>query len=348
MTGIGRRAYIGSFTSAGGRGVTVAETDPGTGALRELGHSDAVADPSYLALTPDGRALCAVGERSDGVVGVFSLADPDRPALRGPMVSVRGDSPTHLAVTTRRVYTANYGSGSVSSVLLADGTGAAADSAVVTAHQGSGPVTERQEGPHAHAVLVDPTSTWLLATDLGTDAVWIYALDPADGSQRPHGRLPLRAGTGPRHLVFHPDGVQVYVINELEPVLTHCRWDTATGRLTVLGETPVLPAGTTGENYPSGLVVSPDGTRLYAGVRGGNRVAVLELAAADGAPGLLDTVDCGGDWPRAVALHPDGRHLYVANERSGDVSWFDLPDGGGLPRHAGTMAAPAASCVVFR
>jgi 6-phosphogluconolactonase (cycloisomerase 2 family) len=342
-----RRAYIGSFTSAGGRGITVAEVDPDSGALRALGHTATVPDPSFLALTPDGRALCAVGETADGVVGVFSLADPDRPAPIAPAVSVRGASPTHLAVTARRVYTANYTSGSVSAVPLADGVRPQAPP-LVTRHHGSGPVAARQAEPHAHAVAVAPGGNWLLAVDLGTDEIWIYSVDPGDGGHRLHGRQPLRAGTGPRHLAFHPDGRHLYVIHELEPVLTHCRWDAAEGRLTVRGQTRVLPAGDTVDSYPSGLAVAADGTRLYAAVRGPNRIAVLGLSPADGSAELLDTVDCGGDWPRALALHPDGRRLYVANERSGDVSWFDLRRADGVPSPAGALPAPAASCVIFR
>jgi 6-phosphogluconolactonase (cycloisomerase 2 family) len=346
MTGSGLRAYIGSFTSLGGRGITVAAVDPGSGALRGLGQAAAVPDPSFLALTADGQGLCAVGETPDGVVAVFSLADPDRPAPLAPAVPVRGASPTHLAVTGRRIYTANYASGSVSAVPLAEGRLPRAP-AVVTQHRGSGPVTGRQEQPHAHAVAVDPSGGWLLSADLGTDSVWIYGIDPLDGSHRPHGELRLRPGTGPRHLAFHPDGVTVYVVHELDPVITRCRWSPADGKLRALGETRLLPADVPGEHYPSGLAVSPDGTRLYAAIRGPNTIAVLGLNPADGSPELLNTVDCGGDWPRALTLDPDGRRLYVANERSGDVSWFDLDPADGTPRPAGTLAVPAASCVLF-
>ena len=50
-----RRAFIGSFTAAGGPGIVTAAVDPGSGALTVLSTVDAVPDPSYLALSPDGR-----------------------------------------------------------------------------------------------------------------------------------------------------------------------------------------------------------------------------------------------------------------------------------------------------
>ncbi|MYX73523.1 lactonase family protein, partial [Streptomyces sp. SID3915] len=34
-------------------------------------------------------------------------------------------------------------------------------------------------------------------------------------------------------------------------------------------------------------------------------------------------------------------------ERSGDVSWFAVDAATGVPAHAGSIEAPAASCVVF-
>ncbi len=58
-------------------------------------------------------------------------------------------------------------------------------------------------------------------------------------------------------------------------------------------------------------------------------------------------MSCGGHWPRDLALHPAGRWLYAANERSGDVTWFSVDEATGRPERAGTLTAPAASCVVF-
>ncbi|MGW2575118.1 lactonase family protein, partial [Streptomyces nondiastaticus] len=121
----GRLAYIGSYTAAGGRGITVAEADPGTGALKLLGATDAVANPSFLALSPGADVLYAVSETDEGAVSALSLADPVRPAPLGEPVPVRGDAPTHLAVTGTHVFTANYGSGSVSALPVRRGGRAA-------------------------------------------------------------------------------------------------------------------------------------------------------------------------------------------------------------------------------
>ncbi|MGA5869180.1 lactonase family protein [Streptomyces cinereoruber] len=337
------RAYIGSFTSAGGRGVLTAEVDADTGALTVTGASDAVADPSFLALA--GPLLYAVSETDAGAVAAFDATGP-APRPLGAPVPVDGSGPTHLALAGGQVLTANYTSGSVTALPLAvDGT--VRPAAAVLRHEGSGPVADRQSGPHAHQVLPDPSGRWALSTDLGTDSVWIYSLDPATGTPTLHGETALRPGTGPRHLAFHPSGTHAYVLHELEPVLTVCRWDAETGTLEPIGETPVVPEGTPGPSYPSEVVAAPDGRFLWAAIRGDDTLAVLALDPSGAKAELTATVPCGGTWPRDLTLAPSGRHLYAANERSGDVTWFALDPETGVPTRAGAIEAPAASCVVL-
>ncbi|MYW21826.1 beta-propeller fold lactonase family protein, partial [Streptomyces sp. SID2955] len=153
----------------------------------------------------------------------------------------------------------------------------------------------------------------------------------------------LRPGSGPRHLAFHPDGEHAYVVNELTPTVTVCRWDAAGGSLKPLTEVPVLRDAPAGDAYPSGIVVSPDGRFVWTATRGEDVLSVLAVVA-DGLR-LTGTVPCGGRWPRALAGY--GGHLYAANERSGDVSWFAVDEATGIPRYDGSVRVTAASCVVL-
>ncbi|MDI3421503.1 lactonase family protein [Streptomyces luteolus] len=339
------RAFIGSFTSAGGLGVTAAAVDPDSGALTPLASTAAVPDPSYLALTPGGDVLYAVSETEDGAAAAFSVRG-DVPELIAPPAPVRGAGPTHLALAEGHLLTANYGSGSVSCLPL--GPDAAPTPGHVLRHRGAGPDPDRQEGPHAHQVLPAPSGGWILTVDLGTDTVDVCTL--TDGTLRVHGRAALRPGSGPRHLAFHPDGRTVHVLDELAPTLTVCDWDPAAGLLAPRAEIPVLDTVPTGDAYPSAVVVAPDGRFVWTATRGQDVISVLaaDPGAADGSGlRLAATVDCCGHWPRDLALHPSGRFLYAANERSGDVTWFTVDPDSGVPRRGGSVAAPAASCVIF-
>ncbi|MFI6698418.1 lactonase family protein [Streptomyces sp. NPDC050509] len=345
------RAFIGSFTSAGGLGVIAAAVDARTGALTARGATDAVADPSCLALSPDGTVLYAVSETEEGAVAAFRTPDTDAaehaaPRLLADPVPVGGSAPTHLTLVAGHLLTANYGCGSVS-VLPVAADGRPGPVTGLLRHRGAGPHPDRQRGPHAHQVVAAPGGRWILSTDLGTDTVRICTLDTDAGELVPYGETALRPGTGPRHLAFHPAGGHVYVLGELEPVLTVCRWDPANGVLEPVGEAAVLPDGVGGGNYPSEVVVAPDGRFLWVANRGHDSIAVLAVDPTYEKPELVTTVPCGGHWPRDLVLDPTSRRLYAANERSGDVTWFDIDPATGVPALAGALEAPAASCVIF-
>lgn len=341
-------AYIGSFTSAGGRGLTAAVVDPDTGALTALGHTADVPNPSFLALSADGRTLYAVSETDpDGAAAAFSLADPAAPRQLGAPVPVYGGSPTHLAVHQGHLLTANYAAPGSVSVLSLNGDGSIGGVRSVLEHEGDGPHPERQEAPHAHAVVTDPTGRWALSVDLGTDSVRVCELDTAGGELEIERELGLRSGIGPRHLAFHPDGAHAYVMNELDSVVTVCRWDADKGSLRPLAETRVLPEDAEGENYPSEVVVSHDGRFVWTANRGHNSIALLAVEDGGESLAFVETVGCGGDWPRHLTLDPSGTRLYAANERSGDVTWFDVDPATGTPVQAGSLALPAVSCVLF-
>ncbi|MEU3777770.1 lactonase family protein [Streptomyces sp. NPDC032472] len=342
------RAYIGSFTSGGGRGITTAAVDPATGALTPLdGVVDGLTNPSWLALAPRTGVLYALSETDDGAVAAYRRT-PDGLAPLGRPVPSGGSGPAHLSVAGGRLLTAHYGSGTVTSLPLgADGSPDGPPS--VLTHRGSGPDPDRQQGPHAHQVLPDPSGRWVLSVDLGTDSVRVCTLDPGSGELRVHAETALRPGSGPRNLAFHPAGEVVYVLHELEPQLTVCRWNAVDGRLVPVGEVAVLPADAPSgaRPYPSVPVVSPDGRFVRAAVRGADLIVTLSLADGPEKPQPVDSVECGGSWPRDLVADPSGRRLYVCNEWSGDVTWFDADPLTGRLHRSGRLEIPAAACVLF-
>ncbi|MGW0580853.1 lactonase family protein [Streptomyces sp. NPDC002920] len=339
-----RRAFIGSFTAAGGPGIVTAAVDPESGALTALSSVNGVPDPSYLTLSARGDTLYAVSETADGAVAAYRVTG-DVPEPVGAPVPVDGSGPTHLGLFDGHVLTANYGSGSVTAVPVhTDGSLAKAASGVLR-HTGSGPHTRRQQGPHAHQVQSDPSGRWAVSVDLGTDSLRVCAL--ADGSPVLHREHALRPGSGPRHLAFHPGGSYAYVVNELTPTVTVCRWDAREGSLKPLAEVAVLSGAPAGDAYPSGIVVAPDGRFVWTATRGEDVLSVFAVEAEGEVLRLVGTVPCAGHWPRDLAVAESGRVLYVANERSGDVTWFTVDPTTGLPRPTGSMPVPAASCVAL-
>ncbi|MEW2586963.1 lactonase family protein [Streptomyces virginiae] len=345
--GVGQRAHIGSFASGGGGGITTAAVDPLTGALTVLSVVDGLGDTPCLALSADRQVLYAVGGPDQGLAAAYRIT-ADGLAPLGAPVPVDGLGPAHVSVAADRLLIANYTSGTVSALRIA-GDGRPEGPAVVLGHRGRGPDPERQAGPHAHHVTPDPSGRWVLSVDLGTDSVRVCEPDPAGGPLRVRAETPLRAGSGPREVAFHPRGDVAYVIHELEPQLTVCRWDAGAGRLHPTGEV-ALGSGdaTTGvREYPSVVLVPGDGRFVWAAIRGSDLITTLSLSDGPEKPRITDVVSCGGQWPRHLAAGPSGRHLYVSNEWSGDVTWFETDPDTGRPQPAGRLDVPAAACVVL-
>ncbi|WP_078883728.1 lactonase family protein [Streptomyces sp. NRRL S-340] len=338
-----RPLYLGTYTSAegGGTGIGLAVYDPVSGAVAGRGTLTGVADPSYLAVHPDGRTLYAVEERQEGRVSAVRLAD------RRPLGSrdTGGAGPCHLSVhpSGRWLLSANYQSGSVA-VHPIDASGALGERTDLVTHT-SPPPGPGQQGPHAHQVVTSPDGGHVLAVDLGTDTVYTYRLDPRAGRLTEVSRARTRPGAGPRHLAFHPGGRYAYLANEVDDSVAVCAYDPPTGRLTVGKEQPTGSGA--GTNYPAQFAVTADGRFAYLANRGDNTLARYAVEADGARLRLLDTVPVAGDFPRQIALSPDGRLLFAANQKSGTVSVFHVDRASGALRRAGEpFASPVAVCAL--
>jgi 6-phosphogluconolactonase (cycloisomerase 2 family) len=246
-----------------------------------------------------------------------------------------GSAPAHLAIDPSGKYllTSLYGGGAVVvHPILPDGS--IAEAAEVHAHGG--------KEPHAHQVVADPSGRWLLAVDLGLDTVIVSQL--VDGTLRDHRRVAFAPGSGPRHLAFHPAGEYAYVAGELDSTVTVCAW--RDGEL-IPGEV-LRAAPDQVTNHPGEITVSADGRFVYVGNRGHNSTAVFATSPDGSALTFVAAPSCGGDWPRHHAIDPSGRWLYVANQRSGDVVWFPIDPGTGIPgAPAGRLGVPGAAHILF-
>jgi 6-phosphogluconolactonase len=317
-------------------------------------------DPSWVVRSPDGRNFYAVSESTQGEVGAFAAGGRDGRAEdaeaqqdgglgRLAVHPTGGVEPCHASLLNggTHIAVANYTSGSVS-VHPIGADGSVGSQTNLVQHVGSGPVADRQAGPHCHMAAEDPQGRYVLVTDLGMDSVFGYRLDPEAGVLDEVARTKLRSGFGPRHFAFHPDGRHVYVIGELGFTLAVCTYDARHAELTVLDEVPVLEDGVPGEDFPSAVRVAPDGRFLYTGNRGRDTICVFSLAVGPEQPELVATVPTGGSWPRDLALSPDGTLLLSANQKGDSVTVFRLDPVTGIPEATGAyLSVPAPTCLVM-
>ena len=342
--------YVGTYTE----NIYLVRMDRRSGELWRIGSVDAGANPSFLAVHPNGRVLYAVNEiETTGVVSAFAIARDTGALTRLNEQPSGGGAPCFVSVdkSGRALLVANYAGGSVA-LLPIEATGALAPAAQVVQHTGKGPNTERQEAPHAHCILPDPSNRFALAADLGADRVFVYRLD-LDRKSLPHveaGDAVMRPGAGPRHIAFHPTLPLVFVANELDSTVATLRFDSTRGTLSPQGTLSTVPAGWTGggTNYPADIHVAASGRALYVSNRGHNSIAVFSVAGTTGALALEQVVATDGDWPRNFCLDPSGRWLLVANQRSDSIVVFARdPQNGRLTPTRQRLAIPSPVCLRF-
>ena len=350
--------WIGTYPTAGnapgtGEGIWRVDIDPsGKFAGGELVVQ--AASPSFLALDPSGRTLLAVTEREPGRLTSFRVSDAGTLSPASAADS-GGWGPCHVVATDTVAWVANYTDGVAAAVPLADDGGLRAPRTF--SHAGSGPVEDRQEGPHAHF-----THVWgdrVLVSDLGTDELRTYPLDPAEALGGEVAAV-LPPGTGPRHLVELADGT-ILVAGELDCRL-HVLVPAGPGRLEHVGSVAItgrtMPDGAPG--YPSHISVAGD--LVHVGVRGPDVLSVLRLrdaaAAADGpgdGPGVVghlvvenvSDVDLGaGAWPRHHAVLADGGVVVVAAQNTDELIAIRLDRTSGEGEVVDRLELPVPACVL--
>ena len=346
--------FVGSYGPSDHATIHVCSLNETSGEIRVVTSTSGIRNPSFLAVSPGGGYLYAVGETSlvgDGTPGSVHafriVAEPHTLEL----VAVNqqpsgGDHPCHLCIDAggRWLVVSNYGAGSVA-VLPIRPDGDLGEIASMVQHEGRGPNSDRQGGPHAHATTFTPDGRFLIAADLGADRLLISAFDPHTGSLRLHGEVETHAGAGPRHLAFHPDGAHLFVVNELENSVTVYAWNSDAGTLRGLSTLPTLPPDAP-ESIAADIRVAADGHHIFVSNRGHDSVAVFAFDRH-----RLSRVavrPCGGAWPRGLGLGPGGTHLLVANEHSDEVvvlpvlaGWSDI----GAPVARARITRP--TCVAF-
>ncbi|HTJ36387.1 MAG TPA: beta-propeller fold lactonase family protein [Dactylosporangium sp.] len=284
--------------------------------------------PSFLAVGPTGIRY-AVGELDGGQVSAFT---PEGEPLGS--LPTGGGSPCHLAVSGDHLLVANYATGSVAAFALRP-DGSLDRRTDLAQHVGASVREDRQEGPHAHHVTI--RDHMVHAVDLGMDAIVHYRLTPEGLLEHVLTTTVQPLGSGPRHLVFHPDG-RVFVANELTSTVA-----TYTSGFELLDVKPSCLVQPVGDNFPSELALSRDARLLYVANRGNDTITTFAIEPEGLLP--IDEVSTGGTWPRHFAVL-DGA-LCVANQHSGTVTLLELDRDTGIPHPARVVLEhPSPSAVI--
>lgn len=348
------RVFVGSYGPRSAPTIHICALDETVGELHVIGSATGITNPSFLVVSASGHHLYAVsetgrsGDGSPGAVHAFRIVNSGAAV---ELVALNhqtsgGDYPCHLAIDAsgRWLAVSNYGTGSVA-VLPIRHDGGLGEIASLQRHDGSGPNVRRQDGPHAHSAIFSPDGRFLLAADLGIDRVLVSEFRPDSGSLRRRGEAVTRSGAGPRHMAFHPEGAQLFVVNELDNTVTLYDWDARTGDLRERCTLSTLPPGAP-DSIAADIRVSADGRYVYVSNRGHDSVAVFDFDRSR----LIRVAvrNGGGSWPRGLGLAPGGHHLLAANERADAVAVLRLLEGGAdLGAPTSEIGIERPTCVAF-
>lgn len=349
------RFYVGSSNGQLSHSIFLCELDFETESIAVVDSFSGAKGGSYLDLSPGGDYLFAINqelwdqESRHSTVTSFTVA-PGTLALNSiNSQSSEGGGICHIHCNKKGnyIFAANYGSGHASALAVNE-NGEIAPASSVVIGEGSGPVENRQGGPHAHQVMLDPDQNFLLVPDLGIDKVLIYAFDDETGMLTPNAAqafFELAPGAGPRHLAFHPDGKSLYIVNEINSTLTACTYKGADGTIVELNTLSTVEESHQGMKYPAAVRVHPSGKYVYASTRGENSCISTFEIKEDGSVSRVQVMENVPNWPRDFNLDPSGKIMLVAGERSDEIQVYRIGSEDGqltATKNKLSLSAPAS------
>lgn len=358
----GQLGWVGSKNP--GEGILSFSFNSADGSLSPTDKLTKQDSPTWLEIHPNQRFLVATHELShhtgtpDGVGFVTSYRiQPDGSLEKVSTQSTGGRGNTCAAFdrTGRFLLVTRYWDGGISVLPFDPDTGMIGTITARPDHSGKGPHPRRQATPHPHGIHGDPQSNRVYATDLGTDKVHQYLLDPATGELSPQSEVELAAGSGPRGINFHPSLRMAYVNCELDGTVVICAIDDEKGLIPVQSMR-CYPDDFEGQGHPGNLgmadfwgaegCLSASGSHYYYICRVHQSIAVFTVGADDGMLTFSSRHALAANSnARNFTLDPSGKFLLVASQDADSVECFRIDPNSGALELAHTQYAPCAADV---
>lgn len=312
---------VGTYTTRTSEGIYVYEFDAATGEAKIMSVKSALENPTFLTISQDGKNVYAVAESEpDG--GVYALQFDKKNGQLKLLneQSTAGAHPCYIDIdqSGKWLTVANYTGGSVNVFPINANKSVGALTQNIP-HTGSSVNPERQTSPHPHSAVFAPRNNDVFVPDLGKDKIIQYHLDKATGKMNVTGVIDAAAGSGPRHITFHPNRKFAYVINELNASITAYQYDKT---LTPIQTINTLPDDFKGQNWCADIHLSPDGRFLYGTNRGHNSIVCYQVDAVTGKLTFVERLDVNGKWPRNFMIDPTGNYVLVANQETDNIAIF--------------------------
>lgn len=184
----------------------------------------------------------------------------------------------------------------------------------------------KQDAPHPHQVLVDPTGNFALVPDLGADQIRIWSIDQSSGNWTECPSYFEVGGTGPRHGVFYGSDM-LYVANELANTVHSFQVTYPSGGCLTLSKNQVITTLANNQTAPSGTKVGEvhiKDTYLYASNRRDLSFAPNDSIASfsldsNGTMTFQQITSSGGTYPRTFSINSAGDLVVIGDQTTANV-----------------------------
>ena len=344
---------VGTYTdSKPGKGIYVYAMNAATGELTLKSTGENITNPSFLNISPNGKFLYACTETKTlvpGNVSAFAIDSVNGSISFINKQSSTGANPVYVMVDKSNQFlaVANYTAGSA--VVLSINKNGSVNAAVQSIQFYDSSINKtRQEKSHIHSTIFSPDYDYLYLPDLGSDKIRAFKFDRANASPLiAADNLTVKAipGSGPRHMVFHPNKKFGYCIEEMSGMVVVYSYNK--GKL-VPSQRINSNQKKVDEYSSADIHISPDGLFLYASNRVENTVSIFSI----GSNGLLKLIGhepTQGDVPRNFTIDPTGNFLLVANQGTNNIIVFRRNKKTGMLTNTGfQVSVPAPSCLQIR
>jgi len=333
--------FVGSYAEADAPGVYVYSFDEKSGSLTQLDEVSGLKNPTYVNVDMDHQRLYAIAENAteegkkigevvsysiDTVNGKLNTMNRAK-SLDAPQCHIQRDQHSRYLIVS------SYHGGCVGLVAL-EADGQVGQQLDVQQHHGHGP-HPNQNQPHVHSAFFSPDERYLYVSDLGIDRVKCYTIDSDRNVLVPQREAAVPAGSGPRHLTFHPNGNFAYVINELSSSVSVFAYHSESGELSLIETVSTLPDDYSGENGCAEIAISANGRYLYGSNRGHDSIVVYEVHPESGTLTVIQHVSTEGRHPRHFALTPSGEYVLAANRDTNNIAVFRVDASTGKLNYTG-------------
>lgn len=269
------------------------------------------------------RSVLYLGLRNSGKIAALKF-NRDKKSLR-PICVVKVDKDPaylHLDRSGHWLFSAYYATGRIACHPVLD----------------SGEIGKKAQwvmtAPKAHAILPDATNRFVFVPHTGPDAIFQFRFNEKTGTLEPNepAQLKFKKGTGPRHIVAHPEHRSVFFsINEQGSSLSELRMDVDSGILRDIKTESTLDVPNQTPNACADLEISNNGKFIYGANRGHDSISLFHFSGSNGIQRVA--IFKTEKTPRQFSLSPDNRFLIAAGQSTDKLAIFRVnPHHGHLTR----------------